>query len=122
MRNRAGIGEGQAVSDKYRIFCYSDSMRQLISSVFLTVGIALPMFAENADVKWPDCYCTDKSGSRVELGETICMYVDGRSFTARCEMSLNNPMWRETGDSCLSSRSRLPQGSSPIDYAGLVHS
>ena len=33
-----------------------------------------------------DCYCTDRSGSRVELGETICLTVDGRAFLARCEI------------------------------------
>ena len=48
-----------------------------------------------------DCYCTDRSGSRVELGETICLTVDGRAFLARCEMSLNVPMWRETGEACV---------------------
>jgi hypothetical protein len=53
--------------------------------------------------KTVDCYCTDSSGGRVELGETICMHVDGRSFMAQCQMSLNNPMWREVGDGCLSS-------------------
>ncbi len=61
-----------------------------------------------ADVTGPggktiDCYCTDTSGSRVELGETICMQVDGRMFMAQCQMSLNNPMWRELNEGCLSS-------------------
>lgn len=48
-----------------------------------------------------ECYCTDRSGSRVELGQTICLTVDGRAFLARCEMSLNVPMWRNTGDDCV---------------------
>ncbi|MCT8160614.1 hypothetical protein [Pseudoruegeria sp. SHC-113] len=61
-----------------------------------------------ADVKGPggkviDCYCTDKSGARVELGEMICLQVDGRMFMAQCQMSLNNPMWREISEGCLSS-------------------
>ncbi len=55
------------------------------------------------DGKVIDCYCTDRSGGRVELGQTICLYVDGRAFMARCEMSLNVPIWRETGESCLTS-------------------
>jgi len=55
-----------------------------------------------------DCYCTDKTGSRVELGEEICLVVGGRAFMARCEMSLNNPMWRETGQSCISSSLSKP--------------
>ncbi len=55
------------------------------------------------DGKVIDCYCTDKTGGRVELGETICLYVDGRAFMARCEMSLNVPIWRDTGESCTTS-------------------
>ena len=61
-----------------------------------------------ADVVGPggkvqDCYCTDKSGARVELGEMICLQVDGRMFMAQCQMSLNVPMWREVQEGCLSS-------------------
>lgn len=55
-------------------------------------------------VDWPECYCTDKAGQRVELGELRCLSVDGRDFMARCEMSLNNPMWRELGEGCVSSQ------------------
>lgn len=67
-----------------------------------------------ADVKTPqgkviDCYCTDKTGARVELGQTICLQVDGRMFMARCEMSLNNPMWRELQSGCLSSALPMSQ-------------
>ena len=51
-----------------------------------------------------DCYCTDTQGRRIELGETICLMVDGRMFMAQCEMSLNVPMWREVRQGCLSSR------------------
>ncbi|WP_371059405.1 hypothetical protein [Rhodosalinus sp. 5P4] len=47
-----------------------------------------------------DCYCTDSTGGRVELGESICLTVDGRSFIAQCQMSLNNPMWREISEGC----------------------
>ncbi len=67
-----------------------------------------------ADVTGPngrtvDCFCTDTQGLRVELGETICLYVDGRAFMATCDMSLNVPTWRETGDGCMSSqRERSP--------------
>ncbi|KAJ04747.1 hypothetical protein JQT66_04085 [Sulfitobacter mediterraneus] len=73
--------------------------------------IALPA---TADVVGPggktiDCYCTDRSGSRVELGETICLQVDGRMFMAQCQMSLNVPMWREVQQGCLSSDLQLPE-------------
>ena len=62
-----------------------------------------------ADVTGPggktvECYCTDTSGSRIELGQTICLQVDGRMFMAQCQMSLNVPMWREVQKGCLSSR------------------
>ena len=48
-----------------------------------------------------DCYCTDSNGQRVELGQVTCLFVDGRAFMAKCDMSLNNPTWRETGDDCI---------------------
>lgn len=75
-----------------------------------------------ADVTGPggkvqDCYCTDKSGARVELGETICLHVDGRMFMAQCQMSLNVPMWREVSKGCVSSRL---QGIDPAFDTGLV--
>ncbi|MEL6464534.1 MAG: hypothetical protein AAFQ58_06160 [Pseudomonadota bacterium] len=61
-----------------------------------------------ADVTSPsgktvECYCTDKAGARIELGQTICLQVDGRMFMAQCQMSLNSPMWREVQEGCLSS-------------------
>ena len=55
-----------------------------------------------------DCYCTDRTGSRVELGETICLQVDGRMFMAQCQMSLNVPMWREVSKGCLTSGLERP--------------
>lgn len=53
--------------------------------------------------KTVECYCTDSGGARVELGQTICLQVDGRMFMAQCQMSLNVPMWREVATGCLSS-------------------
>ena len=50
-----------------------------------------------------DCYCTDKTGARQELGTVLCMHVDDRVFMARCEMALNNPFWREVEGNCLNS-------------------
>ena len=63
-----------------------------------------------ADVEGPngrvvDCFCTDTQGLRVELGETICLFVDGRAFMATCDMSLNMPTWRDTGKGCQTSQS-----------------
>ena len=75
-----------------------------------------------ADVKAPggktiDCYCTNSTGARVELGETICLQVGGRMFMAQCQMSLNVPMWREVQQGCLSSRLDLSEPS--IDPLGV---
>ncbi len=74
--------------------------------------IALLASAASADQEFNgvtvDCYCTDKSGSRVELGEQICMQVDGKMFMAQCQMSLNVPMWRKISDGCMSSELRQP--------------
>lgn len=73
----------------------------LISALTPATGVA---DVKGLGGKVIDCYCTDKSGSRVELGETICLQVDGRMFMAQCQMSLNVPMWREVQKGCLSSR------------------
>ncbi len=82
-------------------------MKRLASTI-LAVPLALIAGAARADITLPDgkvieCFCTDSGGERVEMGQTICLYVDGRAFLARCEMSLNNPIWRDTGESCTSS-------------------
>ncbi|MEX3315280.1 hypothetical protein [Sulfitobacter sp. PS-8MA] len=82
-------------------------MKQVFLALFLmVVTTGAPA---RADVKAPggktiDCYCTDRRGDRVELGEIICLQVDGRMFMAQCQMSLNVPMWREVQKGCLSSR------------------
>lgn len=80
----------------------------------MTLALAALMLATPAlgDVTAPggqtiDCFCTDRGGARIELGESICLAVDGRMFMARCEMSQNVPMWRDTGGDCLSSGVRM---------------
>jgi hypothetical protein len=85
--------------------------------LILAALIATPTLADVTNGKKTiECFCTDKTGSRIELGQTICMQVDGRMFMARCEMSLNNPMWREQGDGCLSSS--LSDSVQPTSDAG----
>ncbi len=82
--------------------CYPAPMKRVASLLAL---LASPLHADivRPDGKVIDCYCTDRTGGRVELGQSICLYVDGRAFMARCEMSLNVPMWRDTGESCTTS-------------------
>lgn len=88
--------------------------------IVLSTLIALPV---TADVTSPsgrtvDCYCTDRNRNRVELGETICLQVDGRMFMAQCQMSLNVPMWREVRQGCLSSNLSTDK---PFSEAPLVY-
>ncbi len=64
----------------------------------------------NIGGKTVECYCTDRQGARVELGQFTCLEVDGRRFTAQCQMSLNVPMWREVAQECLSSEDRSQPG------------
>ncbi len=78
--------------------------------VALLAFIASPAVADvtGPGGKTVDCYCTDTQGLRVELGETICLVVDGRAFMAQCDMSLNVPIWRDTGSGCISSSLEEP--------------
>jgi len=80
-------------------------MRTLVA---ILVALAAPLAAQDYHqtrprpkdgFSYPDCYCTNR-GARVELGDTACLRVDGRSFTARCAMSLNTPAWRKERDGC----------------------
>ena len=50
--------------------------------------------------RYPDCFCTDSTGKRVELGQTTCLRIGSQTFTARCAMSLNNPTWRRVSEGC----------------------
>ena len=90
--------------------------------ILLAFVLLIQAWPATADVLGPggklrDCYCTDSTGARVELGETICLRVDGRMFMAQCQMSLNVPMWREVADGCLSARL---QSRKPTRDPGLV--
>jgi hypothetical protein len=85
----------------------------------ISLLLASPLGADvtSPSGKTVDCYCTDRQGARVELGETICLQVDGRMFLAQCQMSLNVPMWREVAQGCLSSR--LHDLQQPVQTAGV---
>lgn len=81
----------------------------------LLLSFALCPTLSSADVpltaaKAIECYCTNTSGHRVELGQTICLFVDGKAFMAQCQMSQNVPMWRKVEETCLSAHlSPIPQ-------------
>ena len=101
--------------------------RALIAAFFGALLFAPASTPVHADVVGPggkviDCFCTDTTGSRIELGQSICLNVNGRRYTARCEMSQNVPMWREQQDGCVSSKlmERL-QRVQPTLHAGAVY-
>ncbi len=72
--------------------------------IITLLPMTLPTDVAAQGRKTVDCYCTDRNHQRIELGETICLQVDGRMFMAQCQMSLNVPMWREVQTGCLSSQ------------------
>lgn len=80
----------------------------IIAPLALTAATPLVADPKKGGVKWPDCYCTNR-GERVDMGKTSCLSVDGRSYLAKCDMSQNNPVWRDTGQLCPVSRLELPQ-------------
>ncbi|HSF97007.1 MAG TPA: hypothetical protein VLA52_18415 [Thermohalobaculum sp.] len=49
---------------------------------------------------YPDCYCTDSDGKRVEMGQRACLRIGSREVTALCDMSVNNPTWRPETEGC----------------------
>ncbi len=99
------------------------ALPSLTAALFALPVAPAPALGQSA--KGVDCYCTDSSGARVELGEMICLTVGGRSFVAQCQMSLNVPMWRELGQICPAARGRpaplLPrQNREPSVHARLI--
>lgn len=50
--------------------------------------------------RYPDCYCTDSDGRRVEMGEMACLRLGERRVLAQCGMSQNSPAWRPQRDGC----------------------
>ncbi|MDE2789280.1 MAG: hypothetical protein OXI81_02495 [Paracoccaceae bacterium] len=76
-------------------------MLRIPALLLVAMSLATQAIGGDKTIRYPDCYCTDRNGQRVELGTSLCMVVDGSDFVARCEMSLNNPIWRKIRDGCL---------------------
>ena len=91
----------------------------MIRAFLFSLLLSSPVLADvtSPSGKTVECYCTDKTGSRVELGQTICLQVDGRMFMAQCQMSLNVPMWREVETGCMSSS--LDSAQQPLQSFGV---
>ncbi|MFQ6548338.1 hypothetical protein AADZ90_010290 [Aestuariibius sp. 2305UL40-4] len=71
-------------------------------TALVLLALAAPVAADvNHNGKTIECYCTDTDGARVDIGGETCLRVDGRMFIGSCQMSLNVPIWRDTGRSCL---------------------
>jgi hypothetical protein len=67
----------------------------------LTILLALLGGAAASADGRPEVFCTDGNGDRVELGELTCIAAGCvPPYLARCEMSLNSPMWRKVDDGC----------------------
>ena len=62
--------------------------------------------------KYPECKCSNR-GEMLPMGALVCLTVDGKTFLARCEMSLNNPTWRRVQDGCPSARA--PSADDPVE-------
>jgi len=97
-----------------------DGMARLLFITLCFVAPAAMADVQGKNGKTIDCYCTDSDGARQELGEMICLAVDGKMFMAQCQMSLNVPMWRKISDGCLSSA--LPQSLQPAFDTGAIDS
>lgn len=46
------------------------------------------------------CTCRNSDGSKLELGQTVCIRVGDVAYLARCEMELNVTTWRKLQDGC----------------------
>ncbi|MEZ5715907.1 MAG: hypothetical protein R3D85_12475 [Paracoccaceae bacterium] len=88
-------------------------MRFVIPLVAVLTAASPALADYNLNGKVIDCYCTDSTGGRIEIGDMICLQVDGQMFMAQCQMSLNVPMWRKIRDGCLSSQLFAPEGRQP---------
>ena len=50
--------------------------------------------------RYPDCFCTDSQGKRVEMGQKSCLQIGSQQVMAQCDMSLNSPTWRRLEEAC----------------------
>lgn len=73
----------------------------MLRSVVFLMALAGPAGAQEfQQMPGVEYYCTGSGGERYELGAIICITASCQTWTARCDMSLNIPMWRKTQDGC----------------------
>ena len=97
-------------------------MRRVLALLAPSLLVPVPALADvTAGGVTIPCYCRDTYGERREVGEEVCLVVDGRAFMGRCEMALNVTIWRDTGAGCVSSRlERGPHAGRPVLEPGAV--
>jgi hypothetical protein len=71
---------------------------RILASILLIAPVAA---SGEGGPDWPDCWCRGSSGERYELGERTCLTIGDRTFTARCEMAGNVPIWRDEAEGCV---------------------
>lgn len=49
---------------------------------------------------YPECFCTDSQGSRVEIGQMACLQIGSRQVMSRCEKASNLVIWRHQQEGC----------------------
>ncbi|WP_323770800.1 hypothetical protein [Antarctobacter sp.] len=79
----------------------------------LTLALILALQPALADEATSDCACINRNGQEVPLGEIACLTVGGKSFLARCSMSLNLLTWRRIQDGCVVSQAPYPFSPAP---------
>lgn len=85
-----------------------------VSAALFAVIVALPSTGWGQEVatpryshpppkegySYPDCYCTDTDGARVEIGDMACLRIGRKRVLAQCDMSQNSPAWRPQREGC----------------------
>ncbi|MFO6463902.1 hypothetical protein ACK8OR_05890 [Jannaschia sp. KMU-145] len=73
----------------------------MLRTIAIAIFATLPAVGAYAQAtKSIPCECRDTTGNLHEVGATTCLTVDGRTFKALCDMSLNVTIWRDTGEIC----------------------
>jgi len=77
------------------------------------VSVFAGMFSTLSFASPPDarCTCRNRDGSKLQLGQTVCIRVGDMAYLARCEMELNVTTWRKIRDGCPEARLSLAEPS-----------
>jgi len=92
------------------------SISVILAGLSPAAGLAAEVFVPpppKEGYSYPECKCSNR-GEMLPMGALVCLRVDGKTFLARCEMSLNNPTWRRVQDGCPSASA--PSFSEPVEF------